>query len=566
MRTFILIASFLMLGISQTTSASQIVVNQVGYLPSWSKVALWVNSNTTNKNIELINSKTNKSVYSFKASTKHKDAQTEDYIQELDFSSFKTKGQYIISAGDVKSLPFAIGDDIYQSPLRTLLRSYYLQRCGIAISDTETGLNHAACHINDGIIKHNDNSHKANDKVQSVGGWHDAGDNGKYVVTTAVTIGRILTLYEESPELFADFLLDIPESKNDLPDILDEMIVGLDWMLTMQRSDGAVYRKLSGESWPAGLTPDQDTQSRYLYGITTPETAKAAAAWAIAARVYKNNRPKQAQRYLHAAKKSWAYLQTVDNQIFDYSEGDNKGSGPYMHNETDNENYLTYDRDDRLWAATELLITTRDNAFEDYIDEKLPNTALEIFEWKNPSAMALAHILFHPTLATNKEWKENTTNKVMARANLLLNNIAASGYRIANNRFIWGSNKMTVEEGIILVYAYRLSQDPAYLDAAINQLDYIFGANHFNQTFVTGVGTSPVKNINHLYLSAAKTTLAGLFVGGPNNLVQSEIAPKNKGPLSYIDDSRSYATNEYAIDYNASLISLIGMLVSTSYP
>ncbi len=547
-------------------NASEIVVNQVGYLPNWSKSALWINSDTTKKEIELIDLTTNKSVFTFNAAKKYKDGQTEDYIQVLDFSSFNKKGRYVLRAGNLKSLPFSIGDDVYKSTFRVLLRSYYLQRCGIKISDTETGLNHAACHVHDGIVKHTDIIHKTNDAIQSSGGWHDAGDNGKYVATTAITVGRVLSLYEEHPELFTDFLLDIPESRNQLPDVLDEMKVGLDWMLTMQRSDGAVYRKLSGETWPSGMTPDQDKQQRYIYSITTPETAKAAATWAMAARIYKASQPKKAAQYLKAAKKSWEYLKSVNNQVFEYHKGDNKGSGPYMYNETDNEVYLTYDWDDRLWVAMELLITTGEKTFQLYVSEKIPNAPLEIFEWKNPSGMALAHALFHPALSNNKEWQDGIKKKMIVRANQLLKNAAASGYRIVNDRFVWGSNKMTIEEGIILIYAYRLSQAPKYLDAAINQLSYILGSNHFNMSFVTGVGSNAASHISHLYLLAAKTKLAGLLVGGPNNLAQSTIAPKNKGPLSYVDDSRSYATNEYAIDYNASLIALIGLLISTPYP
>lgn len=566
MRLFFAIIFLLLIQISQAVSASDIVVNQVGYLPNWPKIALWVNSETTKRKVELIDFVTHKRVHSFSAARKHKDSQSDNYIQELDFSSFHKKGRYFLQVGKVRSFPFLIGENIYQSPLRLLLRSYYLQRCGVGIFDPETGLQHAVCHIEDGKVKHTDILYKTNDIIQSAGGWHDAGDNGKYVATTAVTVGRILGLYEQFPKLLVDFSLDIPESSNQYPDVLDEMRIGLDWMLTMQRSDGAVYRKLSGESWPAGLTPNEDKQQRYIYGISSPETAKAVAAWAMAARIYQKNQPEQAKRYLQAAKQGWEYLQTVKNQVFQYHEGDNKGSGSYMYNKTDSEYFLTVDWDDRLWAATELLITTGEKSFQQYVNNILPNIPLTIFEWKNPSSLALAHILFHPTLSGHKKWQVDVKNKVMERAKILLNNIAASGYRIANNRFLWGSNKMTIEEGMILIYAYRLTQDKAYLEAAINQLDYIFGSNYFNMTFVTGIGENPVKYISHLFLSAAKTSLAGLLVGGPNSLTQSKIAPNNKGSLSYIDDPRSYATNEYAIDYNASLIALMGMLVSIDYP
>lgn len=556
---------FLSLLISGLAEAKTIVLNQVGYLPTWPKVAFLVNTDGKTKNAELLDATDRHSVFKFKAGSNKKDPQTRDFLQELNFSAFTKVGRYIVKAGDVESHPFAIGEDIYQQPLKLLFRSYYLQRCGIKIDDSETGLKHEACHLDDAVIAREDNAHKTGDVVPSTGGWHDAGDYGKYIATTAVTIGRHLALYEDNPQFFSSYRFDIPESNNNQPDILDEMQVGLDWMLTMQRPDGALYRKIGGDSWPKGLTPDQNKQMRFMYPMTTPETAKAAAAWAMAARIYQTTQPEKAAKYLTAAKLSWKYLEAIDKQVFDYKDGDNKGSGPYMYNKTDDDQSLTYDWDDRLWAATELLIVTGDEKYKKYIDKTLPAAPLNPYEWKDPSAMAMAQVLFHPKLQAYKKWRTLTQKKFIARAKKLLGNMAVSGYRIANNRFVWSSNKITAEEGIILIQAYKLTKNRAYLDAAVAQLNYLLGRNHFNMSFVSGVGTNAVANVSHIYLVAAKTKLPGLFVGGPNELEQSGIGPKNLGPLSYVDDAKSYATNEYAIDYNASLIGLVGMLLQTPY-
>lgn len=561
-----LTAIFFGLLICGSAEAKVIVLNQVGYLPTWPKMAFLVNADGKMKQAELLDATDRHSVFKFKASINKKDPQTQDSLQELNFSAFNKAGRYIVKADDVESHPFAIGQDIYQQPLKLLFRSYYLQRCGIKIDDAATNLKHEACHLHDAVIAREDNVHKTGDVVPATGGWHDAGDYGKYIATTAVTIGRLLALYEDYPQFFSNFRFDIPESNNNLPDILDEMQVGLDWMLAMQRPDGALYRKIGGDSWPKGLTPDQNKQMRFLYPITTAETAKAAAAWAMAARIYQAIQPEKAAKYLEAAKLSWHYLETIDKQFFDYKDGDNKGSGPYMYNKTDNDLSLTYDWDDRLWAAVELLISTGDEKYKKYVDKTLPTAPLNPYEWKDPSAMAMAQVLFHPKLQAYKKWRSLTEKKFIARAKKLLGNMAVSGYRIANNRFVWSSNKITAEEGIILMQAYRLTNDRAYLDAAVAQLNYLLGRNHFNMSFVSGVGTNAVTNVSHIYLVAAKAKLPGLFVGGPNELEQSGIGPKNKGPLSYIDDARSYATNEYAIDYNASLIGLTGILLSTPYP
>ena len=237
-----------------------------------------------------------------------------------------------------------------------------------------------------------------------------------------------------------------------------------------------------------------------------------------------------------------------------------------MYNETDPDESLLYDWDDRLWAAAELLITTGEEPYKRYIAEILPNAPLSVFEWKDASSMAFRHVLFHPAMPDSEKWRKLAKDKAVAHAENLLENIANSGYRVANNRFVWSSNKLAAEEGVLLVYAYRLTGNANYLNAAIEQLDYLLGRNHFNQSFVTGMGTRAVKHTSHLYLSAVHGELPGLMVGGANEKEQSGIAPRFQGLLSYIDDSRSYATNEYAIDLNASLISLIGLLSEVTQP
>lgn len=88
----------------------------------------------------------------------------------------------------------------------------------------------------------------------------------------------------------------------------------------------------------------------------------------------------------------------------------------------------------------------------------------------------------------------------------------------------------------------------------------MLGRNHFGTSFVSSVGERAVRHVTHIFAEAANLELPGLFVGGPNDAEQSNIAPRGLGPRSWIDDRRSYATNEYAIDYNASLIGLLAAL------
>ncbi len=549
----------------------EIIVNQLGYLPQWQKTAFFRQSTAFNSEkikvsdpIELIDSDTRETVDTFSLSQKKLDPVVRDKVYPIDFSRVNKPGSYFLKLGNFESTPFSIGTDIYQQPLITLLRSYYLQRCGVALNDPITGISHAPCHVKDGLLAHQDQYHKAGAYVSALGGWHDTGAYSKYVATTTVTIANLLNLYAQYPDLFPDSQLSIPESGNGVSDLLDEMAFGLDWLLKMQREDGAVYRKLSGKKWPMNLAPDEDKQPRYLYGISTPETAKFAAVMAIASRNYQSVNPELASKYLAAAELAWQYLQTQREMKVDLVKGDDSGSDQYLFSDLNQEESLKTDTDDRFWAAAELYITTGNQDFAEYFSTYLDRVDYTLFDWKNPAPLALVDYLRQQRQPTSDELIAKIKTKIQQRADLLLNQVNQSAYQIANDRFIWGSNKMTAEDGVTLVYAYQLTKNQAYFDAAIAQLDYILGRNHFDQTFITGIGTNAVMHLSNLYTRAKSISIPGLVVGGPNAKAQDGTVYINKGQLSYIDDEDSYTTNENAIDFNASVISLMVNLITNA--
>lgn len=544
-------------------SKTKLAVNQVGYYPNGFKLALLINSTgaTTNQ-VEVVNFRTKRTAFVTEIGNKRKDAASQDIVQTIDFTSFNKEGKYYLKYGNIESYPFEIGKDIYQDAFTKMLRSYYFQRCGVAVRDTITGIGHSPCHLNDGIIAHSDNIHQAGEVKRATGGWHDAGDFGKYVGPTTVTIGRLLSIYEQYPNLFTNRQLTIPESGNGRPDILNEVRVGLDWLLKMQREDGAVYRKLSGKEWPGMILPNQDIQPRLIYGISTPETAKFAAAMAMAGRIYTPYDTLLAQQYLKAAQKAWNFLENEPEMKVDWLEGDDSGSGKYLAGEWDTEESLTTDKDDRLWAAAELFITTGNATFGQYLEQEVPLFSYTMFEWKDPSSLGMVNYLIQNRQKGSDSLKQQIKEKLIAKADSFMEKVAKSGYRLVSDHFVWASNKKVAEEGITLMYAYKLTGNREYLKAGVDQLNYLLGGNHFNLSFITSVGTNSVKNVHHRMAVAKNTVIPGLMVGGPNTYAQDGIAPKDLGPLSYIDDARSYASNEYAIDYNAPAIALMGMVMA----
>ena len=537
---------------------SVIVVNQAGYHPDWPKRAMLINK-TEDAPIALIEA-TSGELVKMLTPEPAVDGPEGSSVQVLDFSSVEQSGRFYLEGGELRSVPFNIGKDSYKEATRLLLRSYYLQRCGAELLDPETGLSHLACHLDDGVYPRDDELNKEGMHRDAVGGWHDAGDYGKYIAPAAVTVNRLMSLYLMAPERYPDSALSIPESGNGQSDLLDELVVELDWMLKMQRSDGAIYRKLSGAKWPSVITPDNDTQVRYVYGVSSPETGKFSASMAMAARVFQSSDKVRAKRYLEAAEKAWEWIKFQTEQTVDWKKKDDSGSGSYLSSDTDTEVQLDSDHDDRLTAALELFLTTKQDEYRDYILAFEPGETYSLYEWKDASSLSLLHLMEQDKTPELAAIREDIQSKLIVRADELYAQVEASPLNVANEKIIWGSNKMTVEEGITLAHAWRLSGQEKYLQAAIDQLDYVMGRNPFNLSFVTGVGEKAVKNPVHIFGRSVKRTIPGLLVGGPNEAAQDKIAPKGKGLMSYIDHERAYSVNEYAIDYNAALIGLLETL------
>src|SRR5690606_16621024 len=124
--------------------------------------------------------------------------------------------------------------------------------------------------------------------ISSARGWYDAGDYNKYIVNSGITMGTLLSGYEDFPEYWNSISLNIPESKNQVPDLLDEVLWNLRWMLTMQDPhDGGVYHKLTNSKFDSMVMPHEATNIRYVVQKSTGATLDFAAVMAQSARVYK---------------------------------------------------------------------------------------------------------------------------------------------------------------------------------------------------------------------------------------------------------------------------------------
>ncbi|MBE3577326.1 MAG: glycoside hydrolase family 9 protein [Limnochordales bacterium] len=366
--------------------------------------------------------------------------------------------------------------------------------------------------------------------------------------------------------------LDIPESGNGIPDLLDEARVGLEWLLKMQRTDGAVYHKVGPDRWPGMILPEQDRARRYVYGATSQDTAKAAAVWAMGARIFRPFDEGFADRLLKAATRAWQFLREHPETVDEARPGDDTGSGGYGD---------SADADDRFWAAAELYVTTGDPDLRRFVTILSRTSAASVREigWTNASTIGIIDLIISRGAGVlaetgtgydaDAEVREELRRRLLEKADELVRKADANPYGLllGTADFAWGSNRAALARAMLLLVADYLDPAPLpspRLEIALRQLDWVLGANPLGKSFVTGVGANPVLHPHHRLSEALKRGVPGLLVGGPNSSAEDKVAPAGLGPKSYVDVASAYSVNEPAIDYNAPLVFVVGYLLAAA--
>lgn len=533
--------------------SENIHVDQIGYKSADKKIAI---INGKFDSFELVETDTNKVVLNKKLNGKVKDDASGDSVCYADFSEIKSEGKYFISvAGLGKSYDFRIGNnDLYTGVADSMLKALYYQRCGITLDSKFAGKYiHGACHKSLAKIYGDDKK-----EIDVSGGWHDAGDYGRYVVPAAVTAADLMLAYELYPNSFTDNN-NIPESSNKIPDILDEAKYGIEWMLKMQdQLTGGVHHKVTAMGFPdLSVMPDIDVDDMYVMPVSTTATANFAAVTAMAARIYKDIDAGFAQSCLNASKKAWAWLEKNTNFI-NYLNPSDVLTGEYADESAN---------DERVWAAAELLRTTGEKKYNDYFVKNFDTYGLGL-GWQNVSGFsAIAYMFCDPDKVDVKKCEEIKKSWI-EKADMFVDTAKKDGYLLAMHKmeYIWGSNMNVTNHAKHLLVAYKLNNNKAYVEAVENAAHYLMGRNTLSQCYITGFGSKQVMQPHHRPSigDSEKEPVPGLVVGGPNSALEDDISKKKLDGLApakcYIDDMSSYSTNEVATYWNSSAIFVFGFL------
>ncbi len=538
----------------------EIFLNQIGYINDKPKIALINEKLSGETEFSVIENKSGNAVYRGKAVDIGFDEDSGYELSKLDFSTLVKDGEYFIKAGECVSPHFMISEKPYNMVKRAMMKAFYLQRCGTELYAEYAGVyKHKCCHNADAELI-NEAGEYENRARDVSGGWHDAGDYGRYTVPAATALGHILYAYDMFPEKLADGF-NIP-NHGTLPDILEECKYEYEWLLKMQSDEGydkgGFYHKVATRYFCSMIMPEDDKDELLLFSVSSCATGAACAVMALGARIYEKLNPDFANLLRLSAENAWEWL--IKNENRPFKNPSDVVSGEY--------GYRT-DTDERFWAAVEMYRLTGKNEFIRFAKKLVPLIDATKFGWSMVGGFGALSYLIETKFSHNDAFSTELMSLFVKRADELIANVSASGFNslLSTDGYRWGSCMGLLCGAMILITAKLSSEDEEkcseYETAALYQLDYLLGRNATGYSFVSGFGAKPIQHPHHRpsVADGIPECVPGLVSGGPNLNMQDEYAKryidaKTPPARCFIDHDQSYSTNEVTIYWNSPAVFL----------
>lgn len=481
----------------------------------------------------------------------------------VDLGSLTATGDYRLALGD-EACVLHVSERPYHAIATSALRLFYLFRSGVPI-EQGGAYNRPLGHPDTRVLIHNSAAsplRPAGTVISSPLGWYDAGDYNKYVVNSAFSIGLMFAVYEQQRDYFATLSTDIPESRNATPDFLDEMMFNLRWLITMQDPyDGGVYHKLTTPNFEGFVMPVDCKQERYVVAKSVTATLDFAAVMADAARLfepYQQDYPGFAAQA--AAMAMRAYQWAKDHPTAFYRQSQLKEPAV-----TTGEYGDGYAGDEFFWAASALYRLTGSQQYLDDARQYQPR------QFALPSWGYVASLGAFEWLAGKSiEMKDEMLRQLIAFCDDAVKDVATSSFQSpygnkASN-FGWGClSEQCCCQAMLLLYADKMTGTTKFRRYALQNADYLLGRNATGYCYVTGFGDKSPMHPHHRpsVADGIEPPFPGMLIGGSNPGQQDKgsmhhaVYPSNVPDESYVDDEESYASNEVAINWNASLVAFL---------
>jgi endoglucanase len=561
-----------LLGLSLTMQAADKTVirrNQVGMSPRQEKVIVVEGTNPKGKlRITTPDGRTLKPKATIRTAISPLSGKKR-YV--VDLGELTDEGTYQVSVG-----PTACSLTVTSHPYRDLaaasLRLFYLIRSGEPITMGGT-YNRPLGHPDTHVLVHPSAAsalRPAGTVISSPLGWYDAGDYNKYVVNSAFSIGLMFASYEQQKEYFNLLDTHIPESRNQTPDFLDEMMFNLRWLVTMQDpADGGVYHKLTTPNFEGFVMPTDCHQQRYVVAKSVTATLDFAAVMADAARLfepYQQDYPGFSATAAAMAERAYQWAKEHPREFYVQSKLKDPAitTGEYGDQQAD---------DEIFWAASALYRLT---GRKQYLDDarRVQPTKFSTPSWGGVSALGAFEWLAsdgQKAAAHDEEalLRETMKKDLIAYADAAVEGVETSSFQSPfGNKpgdFGWGClSEHCCCQAMVLLYADKLTGTTRHLRHALQNADYLLGRNATGYCYVTGFGEQRPMHPHHRPSAAdgIEEPFPGMLVGGPNPGQQDKQNLKAPYPSDYPDESyfdteASYASNEIAINWNASLVAFL---------
>lgn len=531
--------------IVSTGFGPKIIVNQVGYRTSGRKVAILASPTPAPDNIRvsILDSKTGNVVWKLddnpnalkKFGEDGKDNESGDYVSHLDFSTLSKPGSYYILTdidGDQgKSFEIVIADNVYRDAGLATWRALYFQRSDTELPEKYAGpYAHKLDHCGPGqatearVYRWTGNQHyqDVGKEIEDPtphdvrGSWWDAGNFDKYIGNTMICHNWLLLGYQLVQDKAKDNDLNIPESGNGIPDLLDEIRYSTEWFIRMADETGAAWGRAHEDG---ACPPEKNTTTVQLTAQTSGATMNRCAALAYAALVWKELGKDQvfAKKCLDEAMKSWDLLQKKPPPW----PANPKKPGKTMY--TGEWFFADYDKCQTLAAACFFEITG-DKKYDEIVRANCEKNKKCSECWDTIWVYSHTDGADKQLVAKMKAHIINGADGIVKAAG------NARGYRMWISGFWWGSNSLVGSTGFHCLLAYELSDDKAaaaqYIETAEEYVHYLLGRNPLNMCFFTNMKQFGAENsamiMFHGWLgnnAMANDPYGGKFIGeGPGKI------------------------------------------------
>ncbi len=522
-------------------------VDQIGYRTNGRKLLILASDQplTPIPDLAVMDAKTDKLVWDFKdhaaAIKPYKGGQVDkesgDFIAHLDLSEFKTPGRYYvrITTGDStsKSYAFNIADNVYKEAGLASWKAFYYQRADCEKPEKYAGLwSHGDNHKGPGqsteakVYKWTGARHP--DPVGKEildptpydvrGGWWDAGDFNKYTGNTVACHNELLVAVQMLLPVATDNQLNIPESGNGIPDILDEVRYGTEYLIRIADKTGAAF----GKAHELGTSPPEaDKTPVQLTVQTSCSTMSRCAALAYAAVVWKESKFDDAfaQKCQDEAQKSWDLL--IEKPFPWPVDPKNPQKQAYTGDWFDQDFGKT-----KTLAAAAFFRLTKKAEYDTLVKEAAakwgrfdPGDNIEIY----PAIWIYTHTPGADE-ATVTKMKKLITDAADTATGWCGSN---RGYAAGIKGYWWGSNRAIGQVGVVCIMASEFTTDAAarqkYLDSAEEYIHYLFGRNP--------IGLCYLSNMKQFGAEHSATVMFHSWAGRDNDKYSAKYIGEGEGKI-----------------------------------